>query len=59
MAKKSTKQAETCAKLLVCSFYTSSIFDILIAVALLDLKLPINLIKDYRGEGPSLKEREA
>ena len=39
--------------------YTSSIFDILIAVALLDLKVPINLIKDYRGEGPSLKEREA
>ena len=39
--------------------YTSSIFDILIAVALLDLKVPIHLIKDYRGEGPSLKEREA
>ena len=39
--------------------YTSSIFDILIAVALLDLKVPINLIKDYRGEGPSLKEHEA
>ena len=39
--------------------YTCSIFDILIAVALLDLKVPINLIKDYRGEGPSLKEREA
>ena len=37
--------------------YTSSIFDILIAVALLDLKVPINLIKDYRGEGPSLKKR--
>ena len=32
---------------------------ILIAVALLDLKVPVNLIKDCRGEGPSLKEREA
>ena len=35
--------------------YTYSIFDILIAVALLDLKVPINLIKDCRGGGSKLK----
>ena len=36
------------AKLLVCLFYyTSSIFDILIALALLDLKVPISLKPDW------------
>ena len=59
MVKKSTKQAETHVQSCWFAHYTSSIFDILIAVALLDLKVPINLIKDYRGEGPCLKEHEA
>ena len=49
MAKKSTKQADACAKLLVWLqlYYTSSNFDILIAVALLDLKVPISLKPDW------------
>ena len=48
MAKKSKKQADANAKLLVCLFYyTSSIFDILIALALLDLKVPISLKPDW------------
>ena len=42
MAKKSTKQADTRASCWF-AYYTSSIFDILIAVALLDLKVPVNL----------------
>ena len=50
---------EICKVVGLLDHYTSSIFDILIAVALLDLKVPINFIKDCRGEGPSLKEREA
>ena len=59
MAKKSTKQVVKNLQSCWFAHYTSSIFDILIAVALLDLKVPINLIKDYRGEGPSLKECKA
>ena len=49
MAKKSTKQADARAKLLVWLqlYYTSSNFDILIAVALLDLKVPISLKPDW------------
>ena len=49
MAKKSTKQADARAKLLVWwqLYYTSSNFDILIAAALLDLKVPISLKPDW------------
>ena len=49
MAKKSTKQADARAKLLVWwqLYYTSSNFDVLIAVALLDLKVPISLKPDW------------
>ena len=49
MAKKSKKQADAHAKLLVWLqlYHTSSNFDILIAVALLDLKVPISLKPDW------------
>ena len=46
MVKKSKIQADAHAKLLV-AYYTSSIFDILIAVALLDHKVPITLKPDW------------
>ena len=47
MAKKSKKQADARAKLLVCLLHFLSNFDILIAVALLDLKVPISLKPDW------------
>ena len=48
MAKKSKKQADAHAKWLVCLFYyNSSIFDIFISIALLDLKAPISLKPDW------------
>ena len=49
MAKKSKKQADARAKLLVWwqLYYTSSNFDVLIAVALLNLKVPISLKPDW------------
>ena len=46
MAKKS-KQADACAKLLVCLLH-SSIFDVLIEVELFDLKVHLSLIDKAR-----------